>query len=112
MMVISSCCGAPATNASASCIKQSIISIAGRRQQSLTDAIKRLSLRAQKVAESFGRKGYTLVNVTIDNHASMPPPVVFSGRAMAMKAEVASPTIDAGTQEVEVTVNGAIELTQ
>lgn len=78
----------------------------------IADAIKRFSLRAQKVVESFGRKGYTLVNVNIDNHGSTPPPMVFAGRAMTMKAEVASPSIEAGTQSVEVTVSGSIELQQ
>ena len=40
----------------------------------------------------------------------MPPPVAYAGRALAMKAEAAAPTIEAGTQSVEVTVSGTIEL--
>ncbi|MBX9607291.1 MAG: SIMPL domain-containing protein [Gammaproteobacteria bacterium] len=73
-------------------------------------AIKRYGARAAAVAESFGRKSYTLVNVNIDHHGAMPPPVAYAGRALAMKAEAAAPTIEAGTQSVEVTVSGTIEL--
>ena len=74
------------------------------------DAIKGFSVRAQQVAASFGRKGYTLVNVNLDQRGSMPPPMPYGGRAMAMKADVASPAIEAGTQSLEVAVNGTIEL--
>ena len=74
------------------------------------DAIKRFSARAHQVAESFGRKAYTLVNVNIDQRGNTPPPMAYAGRAMAMKAEVASPALEAGTQAIEVAVNGTIEL--
>jgi predicted secreted protein len=74
------------------------------------DAIKRFSARAQKIAESFGRKSYTLVNINLEQRGNMPPPIAYAGRAMAMKAEVASPAIEAGTQSIEVGVNGTIEL--
>lgn len=77
----------------------------------LTDAaIKRFSERAQKVAASFGRKGYTLVNANLDQRGNLPQPMMYAGRAMAMKAEVANPAIEAGTQSVEVVINGTIEL--
>ncbi len=75
------------------------------------DAIKRFSARAHKVAESFGRKGYNLVNVNIDQRGHAPPPMPYAGRAMMMKAEVASPALEAGTQSIEVAVTGTIELT-
>lgn len=77
----------------------------------LTDeAIKRFSARAQKVAASFGRKSYTLVNANLDQRGEMPQPMMYGGRAMAMKADVANPAIEAGTQSVEVAVSGTIEL--
>jgi predicted secreted protein len=74
------------------------------------DAIKRFSARAQKIAQSFGRKSYTLVNANLDQRGNMPQPMMYGGRALAMKAEVANPAIEAGTQSVEVAVNGTIEL--
>ena len=74
------------------------------------DAIKRFSARAQQVAASFGRKSYSVVNVNLDQRGNMPPPMPYAGRAMAMKADVASPAIEAGTQSIEVAVNGTIEL--
>ena len=77
----------------------------------LTDAaIKRFSERAQKVAASFGRKSYTLVNANLDQRGNLPQPMMYAGRAMAMKADVASPAMEAGTQALEVAVNGTIEL--
>ena len=75
-----------------------------------TDAIKRFSARALKVATSFGRKSYTLVNVNLDQRGNTPPPMPYAGREMAMKADVASPALEAGTQTIEVSVNGTIEL--
>ena len=80
-------------------------------EERLTDeAIKRFAARAHQVAASFGRKGYTLVNVNIDQRGNTPPPMAYAGRAMAMKAEVASPALEAGTQSIEVAVTGTIEL--
>ena len=80
-------------------------------EERLTDAaIKRFAVRAQQVATSFGRKTYTLVSVTIEQRGNPPPPMAYAGRAMAMKAEVASPTLEAGTQSLEVAVSGTIEL--
>ena len=80
-------------------------------EERLTDAaIKRFSARAQSVATSFARKSYTLVNVSVDLRGNAPQPMMYAGRAMAMKADVAQPAIEAGTQAVEVAVNGTIEL--
>ena len=76
----------------------------------MDEAIKRFAARANQVAESFGRKGYTLVNVNIDQCGNTLPPMAYAGRAMAMKADVASPALEAGTQAIEVAVNGTIEL--
>ena len=44
------------------------------------------------------------------SRGNLPQPMMYGGRAMAMKAEVANPAIEAGTQSVEVVVNGTIEL--
>lgn len=76
----------------------------------IDEAIKRFAARAQQVAASFGRKAYTLVNVTIEQRGNTPPPLAYAGRAMAMKAEGASPALEAGTQSLEVAVSGTIEL--
>jgi len=74
------------------------------------EAIKRFMARARKIADAFGRGGYTLVNVNIDSHGFTPPPMPYDGRALAMQAEVANPAIAPGQQALEVGITGTIEL--
>lgn len=76
-------------------------------------AIQRFSARAERVTQTFGRRGYTLVNVDIDNSAGgNPPPIAYAPRMAMMKAEaaVAEPGIAAGVQTLEVGIRGTIEL--
>jgi predicted secreted protein len=75
-----------------------------------TAAIERFRARAQRIAEAFGRPGYTLVNVNIDSHGPPPPPMPYAARMTAMKADMAPPAIEAGVQSIEVGINGTIEL--
>jgi predicted secreted protein len=73
-------------------------------------AIERFRTRAASVTAAFQRSHYNLVNINIGTAGGQPPGVVYSGRAMAMKAEVAAPTLDAGQQTLSVSINGTIEL--
>lgn len=91
------------------------ISPAVRRdvEQRLTaEAIEQFSARAGRIAQSFGRGGYRLVNLNINSQGGQRPPVAFRGRAMSMQAEVADPSIAAGQQSIAVTLNGSIELSE
>ncbi len=79
-------------------------------EQRLTDAaIGKFSARAARIAAAFGRAGYGLMSVHIDTQGARPP-IAYRGRALAMQAEVADPSVEAGQQTVTVTVNGSIEL--
>jgi len=72
-------------------------------------ALKRFQKRATNIARNFGRSGYRIVSLQVhDGHAPMPPPrEIMATTAMA---RVAAPRIEAGTQRIEVSVTGEIEL--
>ena len=74
-------------------------------------AIGQFRARAGRIAAAFGRRGYALMNVSVGSHGGTPPPVRYAARAMAMEADVAQPSIEAGSQDVRITVSGTIELT-
>jgi len=73
-------------------------------------ALRRFSARAERIARAFGRQGYGLVNVNVGTSGYHPPPMPFEGRALAMKADMAEPSIEAGQQTLSVNVDGTIEL--
>ena len=58
--------------------------------------------------ELGAQPGYRLVemNINTTGHTPRPPQV----RAMAMETQSAAPVLEAGTQRVEVRINGTIEL--
>ena len=66
--------------------------------------------RSPIASRRFPKSDRLLVNVNIDQRGNTPPPMAYAGRAMAMKADVASAALEAGTQSIEVAVNGTIEL--
>jgi predicted secreted protein len=73
-------------------------------------AIQAFSARAERVTRSFGRGAYTLVNVNIDTQGGQPVPISYAPRMLAMKAEVADPSLASGVQTIEVAIHGTIEL--
>ncbi|MCP5201616.1 MAG: SIMPL domain-containing protein [Gammaproteobacteria bacterium] len=80
-------------------------------QRLIDSAIAAFRGRASQVARAFGRADYGIVNVNVGTSGYRPPPpVAYAGRALAMKAEVADPSIAGGEQTVTVDVNGTIEL--
>ncbi|MGE0486121.1 MAG: SIMPL domain-containing protein [Gammaproteobacteria bacterium] len=80
-------------------------------QRLIDSAIAAFRGRAAQVARAFGRQDYGVVNVNVGTSGYQPPPpMAYAGRALAMKAEVADPSIAAGEQLVTVDVNGTIEL--
>lgn len=75
----------------------------------ISEAISRFKARARQVVSELERPGYRLVHMGV-NTAGMPHrPQPMRGMAMEMAAPVA-PTLEAGTQRVQVTVSGTIEL--
>ena len=77
-----------------------------------TDALARFRARADAVSKALGRSGYRIVRLQINDGQSHPAPVM---RGMMMEVAssdsmVAPARIEAGTQTLQVTINGEIEL--
>ncbi len=71
-------------------------------------AIQAFKARAQRVTQAWGRERYRLVEMQIGDSDTAPPRPLL--RAAPMSATLAAPTIEAGEQQVSVTVQGTIEL--
>lgn len=85
-----------------------------RRQYSgelIETALQRFQQRAERIARSLGRNGYRLVSLRInDGQGAMPMPVEMRMERMSAKLASPAPRIEAGTQRIEVSVSGEIEL--
>jgi predicted secreted protein len=83
-----------------------------RRKESedrlITQAIARFKQRAEMISTQIGHPGYRLVEMNVNTHGHTPRPMQV--RAMSMEAQAAAPTLEAGSQRVEVKINGIIEL--
>lgn len=77
----------------------------------ISEALARFSRRAERVAEDLGRPGYRIVRIDINTGGSRSMPVAYRAQAMEMMADrVTAPALEGGTQTVEVSVSGTIEL--
>lgn len=80
-------------------------------EQLITEAIRNFENRARLITNNLGRKGYKLVSLSINE--SNPSPIRPNYRMMAMQAEAApAPAIEAGNQQLSVSVAGTIEVSQ
>ena len=82
------------------------------KQVLLKEAISKFKQKAHLISAEFDRKGYELVNVSIDGNYLTPRPVMeravmLSGDAMGKAAPAA---LAGGTNEISVTVRGSIQL--
>ena len=77
------------------------------------EALARFQDRARHIAKSLGRSGYRVVRLNINDSRHNPMPVA---RGMMMEASadggVAPARIEAGTQQMTISVNGEIELNE
>jgi len=73
----------------------------------ISQAIQLFRERASLISKAMGHSDYRLVQMDINTGGIAPRP--YPMRALAMKAE-SSPTLEAGTQRLEVHINGTIEL--
>jgi predicted secreted protein len=72
-------------------------------------ALKSFQQRANLITSSLGRETYRIVDMTISTQNHRPQPMAV--RTMSARAEASvAPAIQAGTQKVQVTVNGKIEV--
>jgi predicted secreted protein len=73
----------------------------------IAKAIQSFKTRAELITREMASQGYRLVQMDINSNRSTPRPYAMQG--MALRAE-AAPSLEAGTQRVEVHINGNIEL--
>ena len=76
----------------------------------ISDALTRFKQRAQRVTEAFGRDSYRVVQINVSTSGRQPSPVGYSGDLRMAEARAAPPALEAGVQEVTVSVSGTIEL--
>lgn len=74
-----------------------------------TTALAQFQQRAQQVATALGRTGYRVVRLNLGTGGNQPGPAYRGAMMMAEKA-AAPAQIDAGTQTMNVTVSGTIQL--
>lgn len=74
----------------------------------IAEALANFTSRAGLVAERLGRGGYRLVNLQV-NTGGMSPPMP-QMREMRLSADVATPRMEGGSSQVQVTVSGTIQL--
>ncbi|HEY5790494.1 MAG TPA: SIMPL domain-containing protein [Gammaproteobacteria bacterium] len=73
------------------------------------EALAAFRARAELVSGELGAAGYRLVQLDVDGGG--PPPRPYQAMAaMEMRAAAAPPALEAGTQDLSVTVRGTIEL--
>lgn len=73
----------------------------------IAQAIQAFKARAELITREMASQGYRLVQMDINSSRTAPRPYAVQG--MALRAE-AAPSLEAGTQRVEVHISGSIEL--
>jgi len=85
-----------------------------RRQQAEDELIRRaiaaFKARAALISGEMGAKDYRLVQMTVSQSGGSPRPYPMRAMAMENAADAAPPTLEAGTQQVQIRIDGSIEL--
>lgn len=76
----------------------------------IASAIASFKQRAELISAEMGRSGYQLIDMSINTSDYMPRPYQVRALSMESKMADAPPTLEAGTQRIQVTINGSIEL--
>jgi predicted secreted protein len=79
-------------------------------EQLISRAIDAFQQRAALVTKQLGRSDYRLVEMQINSSGDAAPPMRLRAGTMAMESKVAPPSLEAGSQTLQVNVNGTIEL--
>lgn len=77
--------------------------------QLVREGIAAFKQRAQLISTEMERPGYRLVRMTVNTSGISPRPILMRETA-SMASLSSAPALEAGTQRVEVTINGTIEL--
>lgn len=78
----------------------------------LKDAVKAFKARAQLATEALGGKGYKIVNLNLNSNG-YPQPYLrapMTMKAASMDSAPVTPEVEAGTSQVNMTADGAIEV--
>ena len=75
----------------------------------IQEAIKRFKQRAQLIADSMGKSSFKLVDMSVNTNEYQSPMPMMRGK-MSFAADMASPAVEAGTQQITVSINGVVEL--
>lgn len=76
----------------------------------IAEALVSFQARAQKIASAMGRKAWSLIGLTIGHHGLAPPPFPMRQDRVLSSMSAAPPTLEGGTSEVRVVVEGTIEI--
>ena len=79
--------------------------------QLVREGIAAFKQRAQLISTEMGRSGYRLVQMAVNTSGISPRPFLMR-ETKSMTSLSPAPALEAGTQRVEVTINGTIELQQ
>jgi predicted secreted protein len=75
----------------------------------IVEAVDAFTQRAKLITRQFGRSNYRLVDIHINTAGAPIRPMQMRSATVAMEA-VSAPTIEAGKQDIRITVNGTIEM--
>lgn len=80
----------------------------------IDQAIAAFKQRSERIARAWGRSGYRLIQIAVQDHSVPPAPAPYPvGRVATLAAQsVAPPFFMAGDQELSIVVTGTIELSQ
>lgn len=76
----------------------------------ITDALGHFSQRARLISQELGHPGYRLVDINVASGGGQAPRPYAMRTMMLERSDSAPPALEAGTQRVEVSVSGTIEL--
>jgi predicted secreted protein len=76
----------------------------------IRDGIAAFKKRAELISSEIGRPGYRLVQMAVNTSGASPRPFLMRAAQSTASLSPAPPALEAGTQQVEVTINGTIEL--
>jgi len=75
----------------------------------IVEAVDAFTQRAKLITNQFGRSNYRLVDIHINTAGAPIRPLQMRSATVAMES-VSAPTIEAGKQDIRITVNGTIEM--
>lgn len=77
----------------------------------ISEALVAFKSRAKIIATNLGFSDYKIVNINVNSSGGQGPyPIAMPRMEMAMSSKMAAPPIEAGEQNIQVSVNGTIEL--